>query len=42
MDTTAIVVIALAVVFMGIIGGLVLYANREPKEKDGSDSGDGR
>jgi hypothetical protein len=37
MDTTAIVVIAVAVVFMGIIGGLVLYSNRAPKGEDGSD-----
>jgi hypothetical protein len=35
MDTTGIVVIAIAVVFMGIIGGLAFYANRpEKSEKD--------
>jgi hypothetical protein len=35
MDTTSIVVIAIAVVFMGIIGGLALYANRpEKNDKD--------
>jgi hypothetical protein len=36
MDLKTIVVLALAVVVMGIIGGLVLYANK-PEGKKGRD-----
>jgi hypothetical protein len=39
MDTTSIVVIAIAVVFMGIIGALALYANRPDDKKGENEKG---
>jgi hypothetical protein len=39
MDTTSVIVIAFAVVFMGIIGGLVLYSRRPPKDGSVPDAG---
>jgi hypothetical protein len=39
MDTTSIVVIAVAVVFMGIIGALALYANKPDDKKGENEKG---
>jgi len=37
MDTTAIIVAIVAVVFMGIMGGLIIYSNTPEKKKDKQD-----